>query len=257
MSLRKRLSRPQNELPPQSSEGRTQIQAVLNVLLIIGIVFLPFIFAWFTLRKGHSKLARIVSFTWMALSLILMAFEDKEDTDEAEVQVASAQNSVETQEISKSDQNNERTTSDNLVSQPQYNMPSQPLQATNRIPADGTRQAPVASSPYPVLTAGTACRYAIGTSMMRNPNGISIESEDGLQSVVSYIKEDGSYHKYECDIQSDGRVIWRMFSSGDPGRWRNHPADEILRYYYNRGILHVAVIYSDGSQTTQSYDFTR
>ena len=35
-----------------------------------GIFFIPIIFAWFTLGKGYSTTARVVSFVWMALSTI-------------------------------------------------------------------------------------------------------------------------------------------------------------------------------------------
>lgn len=45
----------------------------VGILLGIGIFFLPIIFAWFTLRRGYSKLARIVSLGWMALWLVIGA----------------------------------------------------------------------------------------------------------------------------------------------------------------------------------------
>lgn len=37
----------------------------VGFLLSIGIIFLPFIFAWFTLRKGHTTKAKVISFIWM------------------------------------------------------------------------------------------------------------------------------------------------------------------------------------------------
>lgn len=42
-----------------------------SIALIIGIIFLPCIFSWFTLKKGYSKTSKIISFTWMFLSIIL------------------------------------------------------------------------------------------------------------------------------------------------------------------------------------------
>lgn len=36
----------------------------------LGIFFFPMIFAWFTLRKGHTTLARVLSFIWLAVILI-------------------------------------------------------------------------------------------------------------------------------------------------------------------------------------------
>lgn len=43
----------------------------VGILLGIGILLLPIIFAWFTLRKGYSTVARIVSFVWLAVSLVI------------------------------------------------------------------------------------------------------------------------------------------------------------------------------------------
>ena len=37
----------------------------VGLLLAIAIFFLPIIFAWFTLRKGHSVVARIIAFVWL------------------------------------------------------------------------------------------------------------------------------------------------------------------------------------------------
>lgn len=42
----------------------------LGVGLIIGIIFVPFICAWFTLRKGYSTVSRVVSLAWMGLVLL-------------------------------------------------------------------------------------------------------------------------------------------------------------------------------------------
>lgn len=41
--------------------------------LAIGILILPYIFAWFTLRQGHSVLSRVVSFAWMGCSLLIIS----------------------------------------------------------------------------------------------------------------------------------------------------------------------------------------
>jgi len=49
----------------------------VSFLLGLGIVVLPIIFAWFTLRKGHSVLSRVVAFSYMILSIIVgNAFSD-------------------------------------------------------------------------------------------------------------------------------------------------------------------------------------
>lgn len=42
----------------------------VSVLLGIGILFIPYIFSWFTLRKGYSNLARIVSMVWLCVVFV-------------------------------------------------------------------------------------------------------------------------------------------------------------------------------------------
>jgi len=48
----------------------------VSVKLGLGIFLLPYIFSWFTLRPGHSTIAKIFSFTWMLVLLGVMATQD-------------------------------------------------------------------------------------------------------------------------------------------------------------------------------------
>ncbi len=45
----------------------------VGVLLGVGIVLIPLIFSWFTLRKGHSVFARVLSFSWLVLSIAIIS----------------------------------------------------------------------------------------------------------------------------------------------------------------------------------------
>ena len=47
----------------------------MSFLLGAGIFLFPIIFAWFTLRKGYSTLARIITFVWLII-LLLVFFAD-------------------------------------------------------------------------------------------------------------------------------------------------------------------------------------
>lgn len=40
-------------------------------LLGIGILFLPIVFSWFTLRWGHTTLSRAVAFGWLTFWLLM------------------------------------------------------------------------------------------------------------------------------------------------------------------------------------------
>ncbi len=44
----------------------------LSAKLAFGIVFIPFVFAWYTLGKGYSRSARIASFSWLSLNVWLI-----------------------------------------------------------------------------------------------------------------------------------------------------------------------------------------
>lgn len=48
---------------------KTDDKRSVGIWLGIGILILPIIFAWFTLRKGHTVLARVVSFAWLIISI--------------------------------------------------------------------------------------------------------------------------------------------------------------------------------------------
>ncbi len=45
----------------------------VSIPLAIGIFLIPLIFAWFTLRKGYSTTARMISFGWLILGFIAFA----------------------------------------------------------------------------------------------------------------------------------------------------------------------------------------
>ena len=43
----------------------------MRMKLAVGIIVMPIIFAWFTLQKKYSNTARITSFVWMILALVI------------------------------------------------------------------------------------------------------------------------------------------------------------------------------------------
>jgi len=51
----------------------------VGIPLGIGIVFMPLIFSWLTLRKGYTTIARVMALGWLALTLIV-AFSGGSDT---------------------------------------------------------------------------------------------------------------------------------------------------------------------------------
>lgn len=45
----------------------------VSLLLAVGIIFMPVVFSWITLRQGYSTLARVVSVIWMVLVFMAAA----------------------------------------------------------------------------------------------------------------------------------------------------------------------------------------
>lgn len=60
---------PQQETDMPSSQ-KSEHKAV-SPLLAIGIFFFPFIFSWFLLKEGYSRLARGIAFGWLAFCLVI------------------------------------------------------------------------------------------------------------------------------------------------------------------------------------------
>ena len=52
----------------QQAEDKIENKKV-GILLAFGILILPWIFSWFTLRKGYSTTAKVIAFSWMVLFL--------------------------------------------------------------------------------------------------------------------------------------------------------------------------------------------
>lgn len=74
----------------------------LSPAMIAGIAFVPFIFAWFTLRPGHSKMARLASFAYLFLISVGLVQDQRQTATVSQIappststtQVAEAQPSV-------------------------------------------------------------------------------------------------------------------------------------------------------------------
>ena len=63
---------------PKCGNPNPHVAGKLSAGIIIGIIFIPIVFAWFTLREGVSVAARVISFSWMTIA-ILVAIADVAD----------------------------------------------------------------------------------------------------------------------------------------------------------------------------------
>ena len=69
---------PVNQQPPNNFSAQanpiptnTVPNKKVGILLGIGILFIPYIFSWFTLQKGYSSLSKIVPFGWLGVVLLM------------------------------------------------------------------------------------------------------------------------------------------------------------------------------------------
>lgn len=57
------------------SDLNVQPQRKVSFLLGLGIFLMPYIFSWFTLRRGHSSTSKIIAFSWLGLILLSSAIK--------------------------------------------------------------------------------------------------------------------------------------------------------------------------------------
>ena len=62
----------------------TEVGPGIGFPLLVGIFFLPFVFAWFTLRRGYSPSARIGAFVWMVAVIFIISIGNSSLTPTAE-----------------------------------------------------------------------------------------------------------------------------------------------------------------------------
>lgn len=76
-----------------NTSASTQVRPV-GILLGIGIFLIPLIFSWFTLRKGHTTKAKVISFSWLALSLAIIGAQDGTNTSSTSSRLTSPAKAV-------------------------------------------------------------------------------------------------------------------------------------------------------------------
>lgn len=70
----------------------------VGFLLLVGIVFFPLLFAWFTLRNGYSKKSRVISFGWLVLCVVIAFAGETEIPSSTEQSTSTSQPSQQTQQ---------------------------------------------------------------------------------------------------------------------------------------------------------------
>lgn len=66
---------------PQLNEDVITSHRKVSILLGIGILIVPIIFSWFTLRKGYSNIVRVISFCWLIFVMFFVYFPHNKTTN--------------------------------------------------------------------------------------------------------------------------------------------------------------------------------
>jgi hypothetical protein len=69
------LRKQENSIMANNSENIAE-EKYVSIFLGIGIFLIPIIFSWFTLRKGHTTKAKIISFSWLVIIIIMFSISD-------------------------------------------------------------------------------------------------------------------------------------------------------------------------------------
>jgi len=49
----------------------------IGLMLGLGIIFVPFIFGWCTLRRGHTLASRVLAFGWMIVVVVAIGADQQ------------------------------------------------------------------------------------------------------------------------------------------------------------------------------------
>lgn len=142
--------------------------------------------------------------------------------------------------------------------------PPPPRQEQPRTPSDDLVHAnadigvvpPDAEPTKPLTPSETAsvCKAAIAELFGHSPKIMKAAPQGSGTLRISYKRpDDGKGFKNDCQLQGN-RIMWRgvdISSGTGPGRWRNHPDDEVLTFKIKGSAVELTTTYSDGSSATE------
>lgn len=77
---------------PNEQQDLSPKERKVSLLLFLGIAFIPYIFSWFTLRKGYRPLTQVFALGWMAFILYYLAIDINMSKDTQTAQTTPPQN---------------------------------------------------------------------------------------------------------------------------------------------------------------------
>lgn len=103
------------------------------------------------------------------------------------------------------------------------------------------------------VNVGQVCKATAAAMFGRDHKIMQL---DKIQSGVAYVhyirKDDGTTWAIKCKLIND-QVMWASDNPDSTGRWRDDPADSVVKYSISGKKLTISEVYSDGSSTENTY----
>lgn len=99
---------------------------------------------------------------------------------------------------------------------------------------------------------GQICKAAAATMFGRDHKIMKLDKVASDIAYVHYIrKDDGTRWAIKCKLIGD-QVMWASDNPDSSGRWRNDPADSVVKFTINGKKVTITENYGDGSSTSKS-----
>lgn len=100
---------------------------------------------------------------------------------------------------------------------------------------------------------GQVCKAAAASMFGRDHKIMKLDKVESGIAYVHYIRKDDSTRwAIKCKLIND-QVMWASDNPDSTGRWRDNPADSVVKYAVNGKKLTISEVYSDGSSTDNTY----
>jgi hypothetical protein len=103
------------------------------------------------------------------------------------------------------------------------------------------------------VTVGQICKAASAAMFGRDHKIMKLDKVESGIAYVHYIRQDDDTSwAIKCKLIGD-QVMWASDNPDSSGRWRNDPADDVVKYSIDGNKITITEIYSDGSRSSNSY----
>ena len=104
------------------------------------------------------------------------------------------------------------------------------------------------TKPLTAVKTASVCKAAIAELFGHSPRIMKTAPFGGVTRVLYRRPDDGKLWTNDCRLDGN-RIMWRSVDV-IPGRWRDHPADEVLTFKVKGKTVELLTTYSDGSTAT-------